>query len=643
VLRKDLLPHDSVSNEPDRPSAAPRDVLARRYPGTEVAPHSIGNRSGKESAMTKKTLLGIAAGFFGLLFGMLLGWAVPAAALDAVPLYEPLPIGEMIRDANPTAGISTAAAVNRQGDVVGRVVIDGVYEAFVFTEMHGVQFLPPLPGWSSHVAVDLTDRNASTGSVLIVGSAQTLYGDPDRAVVWEYDPSAGAVLDTVDIGLPTGADWSTATAVNGRGLVVGYARAVGWMTPYQPFVYDFGSRTLHALDVPFNPVDINEVDVITGGTYRAQLVETPSGFEAPSPENLATSERPSVSRTTALNDAGQVVGVTSMGYTDGAGRMVAGAVRHTDGVGWEVLWANSAYDTANDVNLHGDVVGSIGASAAIRPFLYIDALQQGFRINDLVDPALPPAYADYGANAINEAGWIAAGASGAVLFKRVGDMPPPTPPGSVTAVTHEPTWQQPWNAITVAWEGTSAFTKTYSVERSPSGANAWQAVMTERNVLQFHDTTGELGQLYDYRVIANGLAGPSVPSEIASAQFPSDPLDVTPPVVSIVRPADGEEVSGNVTVVADFADVGGLEYAEISVSPDNGRPIVCSESLAGATAHTLSCTWRTKRIPLGSYVLSAYAFDTLGNWARQSVTVTLVEGDGGGGGGKGGGKGKGKP
>jgi uncharacterized membrane protein len=587
--------------------------------------------------MTSQTILSIAAGFCALL----LTPAIPAPALDAIPLYEPLPIGEMIRTAHPTAGISAASAVNQQGDAVGRVVIDGVYQAFVFTETHGVQFLPPLPGWESHVAVDLTDRDVSTGAVLIVGSAQTLYGDPDRAVVWEYDPQDGAILDTVEIGLPAGADWSTATAINERGLVVGYARELGWMTPYQPFVFDFGSGTLHALDIPFNPVDINEFDVITGGTYRAQLVETASGFEAPSPENLATPERPSVSRTTALNDAGQIVGVTSMGYTDGAGRIVTGAVRHTDGVGWEVLWANSAYDTANDVNLHGDVVGSIGVSAAIRPFLYIEALQQGFLINDLVDPSLPPAYADYGANAINDEGWIAAGAGGAVLFKRIGDMPPPTPPGNVTAVTHDPTWQQPWNAITVSWQGTSGFTKTYSLERSPSGANAWQEVMTERNVLQFNDTTGDLGEFYDYRVIANGLAGSSAPSEIASARFPSDPLDVTPPVVTIVSPADGDEVSGNVSVVADFADAGGLEYAEISVSPGNPRPVVCSESPGGATAHTLSCTWRTKRIPLGSYVLSAYAFDALGNWTSQSVTVTLVEGDGGGG--KGGGKGKGRP
>jgi carboxylesterase type B len=325
--------------------------------------------------------------------------------------------------------------------------------------------------------------------------------------------------------------------------------------------------------------------------------------------------------------------------TAGFRRIVTGAVRHADGIGWEVLWANSAYDVANDVNLDADVVGSIGVSAAIRPFLYIEALQRGFLINDLVDPSLPPAWADYGANGINGDGWIAAGASSAVLFKRIGDMPRPTAPANLTAVTHEPTWVQPWNAITLTWESTSPFTKTYSIERSVSGADDWQEIMKERNVLQYNDTTGDLGQLYDYRVIANGLAGPSVPSHVATARFPAEPVDTTAPMAAIVTPADGAEVSGRVPVVADFYDEGGVEYAEISVSQGSGKSIVCSESPGGAIALTLSCTWRTKRVSAGSYVITAYAFDVLGNWTQQSVTVTLVESSSGGGG-KGGGKGK---
>jgi hypothetical protein len=427
-------------------------------------------------------------------------------------------------------------------------------------------------------------------------------------------------------------------------LVVGYGRAVGWRTPYQPFVYDLNTRVLHELAIPFNPVNINNSNIITGGTYRAELAYVSGIVEAVNLENLQTAERPGVTRTTALNNMSQVIGVTSMGYTDGAGRMVAGAVRYVNPSGpWEVLWANSAYDTANGINNDADVVGSIGVSAAIRPFLYIEALSQGFLVNDLVDPSFPPAYADYGANDINDQGDIVAGASSAVLFKRVGDMPSPTAPGNVTAVTHEPTWTQPWNAITISWQNTSALTRTYSIERSVSGANSWVEIMTERNILQYHDTTGELGVTYDYRVIANGLAGPSIPSAVATAQFPSQPVDKTPPTVVIATPTDGAEVSGNVPVEATFSDAGvGLEYVEISVSQGSSTANICSHSPGGAAAYTLSCTWRTKRVSPGTYTLTAYAYDSLGNWAQQSVTVTLIDGGGtgGGGGGKGGGKGK---
>lgn len=166
--------------------------------------------------------------------------------------------------------------------------------------------------------------------------------------------------------------------------------------------------------------------------------------------------------------------------------------------------------------------------------------------------------------------------------------------------------------------------------------------MTERNVLQYHDTTGELGVTYDYRVYANGLADQSSASAIATAQFPSEPVDKAAPMVAFIAPADGAQVSGNVSVVADVADNKSLEYVEISVSPSGGKSVLCSQSPGGATSVTLSCSWNTKRLALGNYTLTGYAYDSLGNWAQQSVTVILVDGGGtgGGGGGKSGGKGK---
>lgn len=40
--------------------------------------------------------------------------------------------------------------------------------------------------------------------MLIVGAAQSsIYGDAERAVLWEYDPVNNAIQRTVDLGLPT--------------------------------------------------------------------------------------------------------------------------------------------------------------------------------------------------------------------------------------------------------------------------------------------------------------------------------------------------------------------------------------------------------------------------------------------------------
>ncbi|MDH3379949.1 MAG: hypothetical protein OEQ39_23755, partial [Gammaproteobacteria bacterium] len=421
----------------------------------------------------------------------------PARALDAIPLYEPAPIGAMLRNLNPTAGVSSPSALNEYGDTVGRVIIDNQYHAFVYTEPHGVALLPMLPDWTSAVAVDITDPLDITGCdpqacVLIVGAAQSsIYGDPERALLWVYDVFNGRVVETVNVGVLPGTDRSTLNAVNNHGIAVGYSRGV--LTPQQPMAYDFNTRRLSSLtDFPSNPVDINNDNWIVGGTFRSELAVDSSGFVTVGPvEDLRTSESPSVSQTTALNDLvsdpvepgvkPDVIGVTPMGYHDGAGRMVIGAVRTVRdavGVGWEVLWANSAFDRANDINLHRDVVGSLGVSSAIRPFLYIESLGQGFLLNDLIDPDSPYAdvSADYGAYAVNDGGWVAAGASGAVLFKRIGNMLPPTPPANLSAVPHEPTWQQPWNAITLNWENTSGLTRHYTIERSVSGENSWSVI-----------------------------------------------------------------------------------------------------------------------------------------------------------------------
>ena len=149
-----------------------------------------------------------------------------ALALDEIPQYQVVDIGDIIRDAYPTAGISSGWAVNESGDVVGAALIDSEFRAFIYTEVWGLEILPSLPGWTNHIAQDVSDRDAE-GIVLIVGGAgQTTLlsnSDPGHAVMWRYDTAQG-LAEIVDVGHLPGNGVSELTAVNNSGWAVGYSR-----------------------------------------------------------------------------------------------------------------------------------------------------------------------------------------------------------------------------------------------------------------------------------------------------------------------------------------------------------------------------------------------------------------------------------
>ena len=313
-----------------------------------------------------------------------------------------------------------------------------------------------------------------------------------------------------------------------------------------------------------------------------------------------------------------------MSYTDGAGHFVKGAARYTDA--WEVVWANSWQDSGKGINESGDVVGTLGVSAAIRAALYIEALDQVFLIEDLQDPW---GFLD-AARDINDAGWIAGGHAGAVLLVRTGDMPPPTAPANLTAVPHEPTWQQPWNAITLNWEDTSTLTHGFYVERRVSGTGDWVEIVSNWSNTQLWDTSVDLGVTYDYRVRAKGIGGFSDYSNIATATAPSDPVDTEPPLVVFVTPQDGETVIADIQVVVDVTDNQALNYVEVSAAGQT----ICSEALGGTTSSTtLDCTWNTAGLPTGWYAIYAYASDAMTSATTESIQVYvqgtgLCDGDG---------------
>lgn len=542
-------------------------------------------------------------------------------ALDAIPLYEPIVLGNLIRDTYPTASISTAAALNEEGHAVGFGIVDNEYTAYIYTETHGVDFLPGLAGFTSHKAADVSDPDAS-GVVRIAGySMQSIYSEPGRAVMWLYDTIAGTVAETIDVGILPGYTSSTLVGINDFGLAIG--RSVGGSTvPFTTaMVFDETTRTLYPVDLPFAPIGINNTNQVAGGTFRAQLIPVAGGWGVGTLEDLGVPPDTWGGRISAINQNGDVAGYTIQPYGDGNGRYVKAATRYTDV--WRILWSNSAFDGASGLNNLGDVVGTLGISSATRGALYIEALNQTYLVEDLTDP---PGFVDYLYD-INDAGWLAGGAAGAVVYKLIGEMPPPTSPLNLTAEPHLPTWQQPWNAITLAWENTSTRTWDYSIERRVAGTTAWSIIRENWSVTSMWDMDVELATTYDYRVRARGIAGFSGYSNIATATSPSEPVDTSAPTATFVTPLDGETVSGNVTVTVNFEDDRELSYLEISTTDGYSTETICTGAGNGQATATLSCNWNTNDLLTDTYPLHAYVSDTMGNGSNTTIHV-FVEGTG---------------
>ncbi len=556
-----------------------------------------------------------------LLAGMIF---TPAAwGLEAIPIYDVVNIAGKIAEVRPNIGISSAAAVNEDNDAVGFAAIGGYYEAFIHTGEGTLTLLPGLTGWGSHKALDVTDRDAD-GNVVIVGEAMSgIYDEPQVGVVWEYNVETGATSVT-QVNPLTGGSAVNLTDINNQRLAIGRSVLLGAV----PMVYDVDTGNSYALDLPGVAADINDNNVVAGGEWRAPLVTAedgsisagPAEYLVPIPDNWWWGT------ISALNNLDDVAARAVTSWSDGAGSRINGAARYTDTEGWRLLWAASKYDSANGINDSGDVVGSLGYSSAIRAALYIDALESAYLLGQLIDPA--SAYSGISSVAdINNAGNIAAG-GGAALLLRQGDMPVPAAPGNLTAEPHLPTWQQPWNAITLNWQDNSDLTHDFTIERRVAGCTGdtcWSEIRTGWSPTSMWDMNVALGETYDYQVKARGLAGFSTYSNIATATAPSDPVDVVDPVVTITRPADGANVSGRVRVHAEATDNIGVTYMDIMVSSGYNTTRLCS-----GAGPALECNWNTRKLENGPYTISAYASDAMGNGGRDSVTVTLGGDTGGG-------------
>ena len=104
-------------------------------------------------------------------------------------------------------------------------------------------------------------------------------------------------------------------------------------------------------------------------------------------------------------------------------------------------------------------------------------------------------------------------------------------------------------------------------------------------------------------------------------------VDTLPPSVTISNPAQGETVSGTVSIKVNATDDTGV--TGLSVYIDNALKCSIGDS------SSLSCNWNTRKEAAGDHVIKAIATDAAGHSTVTSITVSAADNTKGGGGGRG--------
>ena len=539
---------------------------------------------------------------FALMFVRIPG----ASGAGALPAYYVQFLGE-----------GSVVAINNLDSVAGFRIdpVSGVYVPLVSVSGGAWQTLPLPAGWEGAFPTDLNN------SGVIVGVATHSHVDGRRAVRWTPTESGYAVAV---LPLLPGEQASYATAINDLGQIVG-ARAGILGTPYGFGWLYTDAEGMIDLNARYGwfatPNDINDNGLILSGTQTFDLATqtlTDVGLSGPANYNAVGG--------VSINNAGQIVGSASLRSSS---LNIISVFRYSPASGWEFISGTSKYTIANDINNLGDLCwGEMGAG------IYLNGLG-GYPLNNLLDPSEISAgwtitgngcvlndqimVATFGRNSLT-------GEAGAVLLTPNGTLPPPTAPVNLQGVSHTATRMEPYNSINLTWENTSPLTKSYEIERRESGGTTWTLLsMIPPGTATHHtDTTVGVGILYEYRVRAVGLGGASLWSETISVEAPTIPLDTEAPVVSILNPPNGASVSGTVTVTAHATDNVAVEYLEIKY----WNQYLGQEIILGSVNNngSLSVNWNTSGLTPATYTVSAYAYDSLGNWTQTDITVNVASG-----------------
>lgn len=139
------------------------------------------------------------------------------------------------------------------------------------------------------------------------------------------------------------------------------------------------------------------------------------------------------------------------------------------------------------------------------------------------------------------------------------------------------------------------------------------------------DTAGPFQFSWDTSKVANGMsslvavaydaAGNSKASTAVLVNVANNVVaDNTPPVVAIVSPANGSNVSGTVSVGVSASDTAGSSALQQTLYIDG-------KLVASGTGASLSYSWNTRKASAGTHTLQAVAQDAAGNKTTASIQV----------------------
>lgn len=116
---------------------------------------------------------------------------------------------------------------------------------------------------------------------------------------------------------------------------------------------------------------------------------------------------------------------------------------------------------------------------------------------------------------------------------------------------------------------------------------------------------------YDLSAVAYDAAG-NIGTTATSTVYIDNFVDTVPPYGSITSPLDGVNVSGSVTITANYNDFTGFDKIELYIDG------ILKTSV---TTKTLSYTWNTRKEAAGAHTITTKASDVSGNVDTDTITV----------------------